>query len=216
MRRFPILTLIAAAVVLGTAQLALACSALSSSVSIETFECFCEDDPQQPNQLPIFVVSGTIKMTHRKSDPTLGNIVVELEKKVNNVYTPIARQVLNQNDDPMVHTCLGSFTQAPMTGRLVLTDQQGHELTFDQVKDLPEGQAMLQYIATFAGVTNLELGERVRIKVYTTAFDVHAAKTCTVDASGDGIDDIDVKTLKFQRTVRVPAIATLITPPPGP
>jgi hypothetical protein len=100
-----------------------------------------------------------------------------------------------------------------MSGRLVFTDTAGQELTFDDIKNLPEGRTMLQYIATFAGVTNLELGERVRVKVYTTAFGVDASNTCSVDASGDGLNDADVKTLKFQRTIRVPAVATLITPP---
>jgi hypothetical protein len=212
MRRLS-LTLIAIAAVLATAKVGYTCSALSSSATIETFECFCEEGETQPNQLPIFVVSGKIKLTNRRSAPTLGSIVIELQKKIDRKYTPIARQVLNEGGDPMVHTCEGSFTQEPMTGGVVLTDATGHIVTFDDVKNLPEGRAMINYIATFAGVTNLDLNERVRIKVYTTAFGVHASKTCQVDADGDGSDEAEVKTLRFQRTVRVPAIATLIAPP---
>lgn len=214
MRRL-ILALIAIVATLGIAELGHACSSLGSSVNIETFECGpCPEDPnQEPVQIPIFVVSGQLKLSNRRSAPTLGSIVVELQKKIDRRYTPIARQVLNDFGDPMVHTCVDSFTQQPMTGRLVLTNAAGQELAFSDVKNLPEGRVMLRYIATFAGLTNLELGERVRIRVYTTAFGVHASRLCSVDASGDGVNDLAVKTLRFQRTIRVPSVATLITLP---
>jgi len=214
MRRL-ILALIAIVATLGIAELGHACSSLGSSVNIETFECGpCPDDPkQQGTQIPIFVATGRLQLSNRRAAPTLGSIVVELQKKIDRRYTPIARQVLNEMGDPMVHTCEGSFAQLPMSGRLVLTNSARQELTFADVKNLPEGRVTLHYLATFAGITNLDLGERVRIRVYTTAIGVHASRLCSVDADGDGSDDADVKTLRFQRTIRVPAIATLLTPP---
>jgi hypothetical protein len=213
MHRLRYLILLAAFTTVGLAKVAYPCSALRSSAMIDTFECFCPEDPQQEQQIPIFVVSGAISLNNRQATPTLGSIVVEIDKRIGNTYTPVARQVLNEMGDPMVHTCLGSLMSDPPSGNIVLTDAAGHLLDFGDVKNLPEGRFTVHYIATFAGVTNLALGDRVRIKVFTTAIGVHGTGTCTVDADGDGFDDVDVKTLKFQKSIRIPTFSNLITPP---
>ena len=76
MRRL-ILALFAIVVVLGFAELGHACSSLGSSVNVETFECApCDDDPKAV-QLPIFVLSGQLQLTNRRSAPTLGSIVAD-------------------------------------------------------------------------------------------------------------------------------------------
>jgi hypothetical protein len=110
-------------------------------------------------------------------------------------------------------TCLGTFAAGPVAGRIVFVDGNGVELAFDQVKNLPLGTTAIKFIATFAGaLPDLDPGERARVRVYTTAIGVDAPRPCRVDADGDGVEDAQVKTLKFQKNVRVPTAAFLITP----
>jgi hypothetical protein len=188
-----------------------ACSAVRSNVRLELFDCFCPGEGAL--ETPIFSVSGTMRLSNRKAAPTLASLVVELQTRRKGKYITVATLVINEADDAFVDTCRGGFSAGPVPGRIVFRDGNSNELTFGDVKNLPIGVTELNYIATFAGpIPGLELGGRGRIRVYTTTIGAHTSGTCTVDADGDGFNDQRVKTFRFQRAVRIPALAQLVFP----
>jgi hypothetical protein len=154
-------------------------------------------------------------VTNGRAAPVLGSIVVELQAPSGFKYVPIARQVLNGLGSNFVDTCKGGFTGGPAAGSVVLTDGNGTEIPWDAVKNLPEGTVAINFLASFSGpLPGLQLGGRARVKVYTTAIGVESTLLCSVDADGNGTVDQDVKTLVFQKSLTVPATATLIQPQP--
>jgi len=189
------------------------CSAVRSSARVDLFTCPCPDGNAGELQNPIYVVTGTISLTNRRAAPTLGNIVVELDGKQKSKYVPVARQVLDEAGHSIVNTCEGTFAAGPIAGRIVLTDDQGNELTFAQVKNLPEGTVTLHYVATFAGlIPEITPGSRIRVRTVATFIGADSPKTCSVDADGNGSIDNDVRTLVLQKVVKVPATAAELTP----
>lgn len=196
----------------GRADVASACSGVGATVKIDPFECGACGGGGLIT--PIWSVSGTVFLTNDQATPVLASIVVEIQTPIGFKYVPAARLVLDAAGHTFVDTCKGGFADGPTEGRIVLTDGQGNEVSFQDVQNLPEGTAALNFIATFAGpVPGLELGGRARVKIYTTAIGVHGSLLCSVDADGNGIVDQDVKTLVFQKSLTVPATATLINPP---
>jgi hypothetical protein len=217
MRRFVFLgfnALVIALSVVTLSGVAYPCSAVRAAARIDLFTCPCPD-PNGGGELqnPIYVVTGTLVISNRRSSPTLASIVVELDGKQGSKYVVSARQVLDEAGHSTVNTCLGSFTAGPIDGRIVLTDGAGNELTFAQVKNLPEGSIAIHYVATFAGsIPEITPGSRVRVKAYTTAIGADTTQTCSVDADGNGSIDQKVKTLTLQKIIKVPAIAAELTP----
>jgi hypothetical protein len=68
-------------------------------------------------------------------------------------------------------------------------------------------------MATFAGnIPEIVPGQRVRVKTLTTVIGAHANATCSVDADGNGTIDTNVRTLSFQKIVKVPGQAVVLTP----
>lgn len=195
---------------------AFACATLRASSRIDTFTCNCSEGNLET---PITVVSGTALIGNGLATPTLTSLVVELQARSGNgIYHPIGRQVISAagSDFPpsrSVSTCGGPLAAGPVAGRIKLVDANEQELTFDQVKNIPDGVTPLNFVATFAGpLPQLVPGSRARVKIYTTAKNTHQPHACTIDADNDGTVDSDVKTLFFQKSVRVPTTAFLINP----
>ena len=213
MRRLGCTALVVALGILGLGGPAYPCAALRATARIETFTCPCDDGSGGNLETPIYVVTGMLVATNGRAAPTLGSLVVEIQAREGRRYVPAAWQVLNGSGASSVQTCVRTFAAGPVPGRIVLVDGDGNELTFDEVKSLPRGMVALKFVATFAGpIPGLDAGEQARIKVYTTAIGVDAPRTCTIDANGDGSNDLHVKTLVFRKLVRVPRTASLITP----
>jgi len=217
MRRVSLLGLNALVVLISVVTfsgVAYPCSAVRAGARIDLFTCPCPPPGGgAPLENPIYVVTGTMTLSNRRSTPTLGNIVIELSAKKKGKYVIAGRQVLDEAGHAVVNTCQGSFTAGPIAGRVVLTDGAGNELTFAQVKNLPEGTVTLHYVATFAGsIPEITPGSRVRVRAFTTAIGADSTKTCSVDADGNGTVDSNVRTLITSKIVKVPAIASIITP----
>ncbi len=211
MRRVAVLGLNALVIALSLCTLsgvAYPCSVVRAGANISLFDCPCGE-----TVTPIYVVTGTLVLTNRRASPTLASIVVELSAKQKSKYVVVARQVLDEANHSVVDTCLGSFAAGPIAGHIVLTDGMGMQLSFADVKNLPEGTVTLHYIATFAGnIPEIILGQRVKVKAFTTLIGAHANATCSIDADGDGSIDSSVRTLTFQKIIKVPAQATDLTP----
>jgi hypothetical protein len=193
-----------------------ACATLRATARIDTFGCACSDNNLET---PITVVSGTALIGNGRAAPTLTSIVVELQaRQGSGIYLPVARQVISDagSDFPpprAVATCNGPLAAGPIAGRIKLVDANEQPLTFDDVKHIPLGVTPVMFVATFAGpLPQLTPGSRARVKVYTTATDTDQPHTCTIDADADGTVDSEVKTLFFQKAVRVPTVAFLIQP----
>ena len=218
MRRVSFLAINAFVLVLSVVTLsgvAYPCSAIRSAARVDLFTCPCPDGTGGQLENPIYVITGTITLTNRRSAPTLGSIVVELDAKEKSKYVAVGRQVLDAAGHSIVSTCQGTFAAGPIPGRVVLTDAQGNELTFAQVQNLPEGTVTLHYVATFAGfIPQIQPGERVRVRAIATFIGADSTKTCSVDADGNGSTDSQVRTLVLQKVVKVPAIAAELTPTP--
>jgi hypothetical protein len=217
MRRVSTLGLNALVVVLSVLTMngvAYPCSAVRAAARIDLFTCPCPDPNGGGNlESPIYVVTGTIVLSNQRANPTLGNIVIELDAKKKGKYVVAATQVLDEAGHSFVNTCNGSFAAGPIPGHIVLTDGAGNELTFAQVKNLPQGSVVLHYVATFAGtIPDVTPGSRVRVRAVTTAINTDSTHTCSVDADGNGSIDSNVRTLSLQKVVKVPAIAASITP----
>ncbi len=205
--------LVAAALV-GWQDRAFACASLRANARIDQFVCGCTD-----GETPITVVSGTALVGNGRANPILTSLVVELQaRQGNSVYQPVARQVLNDggSDFPpprQAETCNGPLAAGPVEGRLKVVDLNQKELSFDQIKDIPVGTTGINFIATFAGpLPQLRPGTNARVKVYTTAMHSDHPHPCVIDADDDGTVDTDVKTLIFQKAVRVPTTQFLINP----
>ncbi|MBI3769138.1 MAG: hypothetical protein HY271_11700 [Deltaproteobacteria bacterium] len=195
---------------------AFACASLRVAARIDTFGCNCSEGNLES---PITVVSGTALLGNGRATPTLASIVVELQaRQGSSPYQPIARQVLSDagTDFPpprSVATCNGPIAAGAITGRIKLVDANEQPLNFSDVKNIPVGVTPLRFIATFAGpLPELAPGSHARVKVYTTAINTDQPHTCTIDADGDGTIDSEVKTLIFQKAVRVPTVDLLINP----
>ena len=198
--------------VLGLADRAYPCAAVRATARIDTFSCpGCEGSLETQ----IYSVSGTAVISNGRATPVLGSLVVELQaREGNSVYFPVGRQVINAFGASSVNTCGGALSAGPYPGRVVFVDTNGNEVSFDAVKNIPEGTTALMFVATFVGtIPELSPGERARVKVYTTAKGVDAPFTCSIDADGDGSVDADVKTLTFQKTARVPTTSFVVTSP---
>lgn len=198
--------------VLGFAERAYPCAALRTTARIDTFTCPGCGEGNLETQ--ITAVSGTAVISNANAHPILGSLVVELQARQDDgSYLPAARQVVNAFGSTSVNTCNGTLSAGPFTGKIVFVDKDGNELSFDAVKNIPNGTTALMFIATFIGtIPELDPGERARVKVYTTAKNVDTAE-CSVDADGDGSIDADVQTLSFRKLVRVPTTSFLITSP---
>jgi len=214
MLRLTTAVVLVAAALLGWNERAFACASLRAQARIDQFVCGCED-----GETPITVVSGTALIGNGRADPTLTSLVVELHaRQGNSVYQPIARQVMNEDtsDFPPDHdaqTCSGPLTAGPIPGRIKVVDLDQQPLSFDQIKNIPVGTTGINFVATFAGAMPLlKPGTNARVKVYTTAMHSDHPHPCLIDADGDGTVDSDVKTLIFQKAVRVPTTQFLITP----
>ncbi len=201
---------------LGLRTNVLACATLRATARIDTFGCNCSEGDLET---PITVVSGTALIGNGRAAPTLTSLIIELQARHGtSVYQPIARQILSAagTDLPPVRsvaTCNGPVSSGPVAGRIKLVDANEQALTFDQVKSIPLGLTPLMFIATFAGpLPQLVPGSRARLKVYTTAINTDQPHTCTIDADANGTLDSNVKTLIFQKSVRVPTTAFLINP----
>jgi hypothetical protein len=214
MRRVAFIALILGMTIVSSSEVAYPCSAVRAGAQLNVFTCPCPPPGGGGNlETQIYVVSGTVTLTNRRSAPDLASIVIELQARENGRYITVARRVLNEAGQSTVNTCNGPFTAGPIDGRVVLTDANGNELQFADVKNLPEGSATINFVATFAGaIPEIDLGERARVRVHTTAIGVDSPRTCEVDADGDGTIDNDVRTLVLQRVVRVPNVAGLLTP----
>jgi hypothetical protein len=191
-----------------------ACASLRATARMDTFGCSCG---QADLETPITVVSGTALIGNGRAVPTLASLIIELQARHDGgIYQPIARQVLSEAGSDLpparsVATCNGPVNSGPIAGRIKLVDANEKPMTFDQVKTIPLGVTPLNFIATFAGpLPQLVPGSRARVKVYTTAIHTDQPHTCTIDADADGSLDGDVKTLIFQKVVRVPTTSFLI------
>jgi len=214
----PRLTAVALALVsvLLVHERAFACATLRATGRIDTFACSCGEGLDNP----ITVVTGTAFIGNGRATPTLASLIVELQAKKNGVgiYQPVARQVISADgtDFPpsrSVTTCTGPVAAGPIGGRIQFVDKDEKPLTFDDVKNIPDGITPLNFVATFAGlIPELKPGSRARLKVYTTAMNTDLPRTCSIDADADGTIDSQVKTLFFQTVVRVPTTSFLITP----
>jgi hypothetical protein len=217
----PVMLRLAAAVLalvvslLALQERAFACASLRVTARIDTFACNCSEGLESP----ITVVSGTALLGNGRATPTLASIVVELQAREGSAnYQPIARQVLSDAGSEFppprsVATCNGPIAAGDMAGRIRLVDANEQPLNFYEVKSIPVGTTPLRFIATFAGpIPVLRPGSHARVKVYTTAINTDQPHTCTIDADGDGTVDSEVKTLIFQKTVRVPTVDFLINP----
>jgi hypothetical protein len=195
---------------------AFACATLRATGRIDVFGCNCSTGLESP----ITVVTGTALVGNGRATPTLTSLIVELQARQGGVgiYQPVARQVLSADgtDFPpprSVATCKGPVAAGPVPGRITLIDQDEQPLSFDDVKHIPDGVTPINFVATFAGpLPQLKPGSHARLKVYTTAINTDQPHTCTIDADGDTVMDSAVKTLIFQKTVRVPTTSFLITP----
>jgi hypothetical protein len=211
---FAVLVLLTA--MLASSERAFACATLRAQARIDTFGCTCTGGNLET---PITVVTGTALIGNGNALPTLASIVVELQaRQGNSIYKPVARHVLSSSgtDFPpprSVQTCNGPMAAGPIGGRITLVDADEHALTFEDVKNIPVGVTPLNFIATFAGpMPELKPGSRARVKVYTTTINADHPHPCATDADGDGSVDTNVKTLIFQKTVRVPTTTFLINP----
>jgi hypothetical protein len=218
MRRLLGLALLVALGVAATGGTAYPCAAIRASARLDSFACNC-DGGEGSLETQIFVVSGSVEVSNNMATPTLGSLVVELQAREAGHYVPVARQLTNATGATSVETCMGTLasgaveTAGPVEGRLALVDQAGNEVSFDDVKQLPDGEVTLRYVATYAGsIPELAPGERARVKVYLTSFNADFVQLCTVDASGDGVPDQDVLTLGFYTLVKVPSVSFLATP----
>ncbi len=200
---------------------ALACAALRAQARIDQFTCGgCSSSGEGNLETPITVVSGSALIFNGHASPTLTSLVVELQARPTgtSLYHAVARQVIaaDGSDYPparIVQTCNGPITSGSTAGRIKLVDGNESPLTFDQVKTISLGTTSLNFIATFAGpLPDLLPGARARVRIITTAINTDGTHPCTIDADGDGSVDSDVKTLIFQKTVRVPTTAFLINP----
>lgn len=190
------------------------CPRFRAAARVDTFACPCPDGDNGNLETPIIVVTGSLAVDLRRQTGTLASLVVELHaRERRGGWVAVARQVLDATDGSIVETCRGTLTSGPVAGRIVLVDADGNALTFDQVKNVPEGRTLVRYIATFAGaIPTITPGKRTRVKTYTTVMGMSGPGTCTVDADGDGIEDLGVKTFVFQPFARVPKDAHLIVP----
>ena len=216
MPRLVLVAFLVATAMLASPERVLACATLRAQARIDSFGCNCSEGNLET---PITVVTGTALIGNGNALPTLASLVVELQaRQGNSIYKPIARHVLSGggSDFPpprSVQTCNGPLAAGPIGGRITLVDADEHALTFDDVKNIPLGVTPLNFIATFAGpMPELKPGSRARVKVYTTAIDSDHPHTCNTDADADGTVDSNVKTLIFQKTVRVPTTTFLIAP----
>jgi hypothetical protein len=200
---------------------ALACAALRAQARIDQFSCgACSGSGDGNLETIITVVSGTALIFNGHAAPTLTGLAVELQARPTgtSLYHPVARQVISAGgtDYPparIIQTCNGPITSGSVAGRIQLVNTSEQPLTFDQVKHIPLGTSGINFIATFAGpMPDLVPGARARVKITTTAIDTDGTHPCSIDADGDGITDFHVKTLIFQKGVRVPTTAFLINP----
>ena len=204
---------------LGAAERAHACAALRAQARIDQFTCAACAGSDTLEQT-ITEVSGSALIFNGHASPTLTSLVVELQARPigTSLYHMVGRQVLSATgtDYPpsrIVQTCNGPIASGSIAGRIRLVDGNESPLTFDQVKAIPLGTTSLNFIATFAGsMPDLVPGTRARVRITTTAINTDGTHPCSIDADGDGTMDSDVKTLIFQKTVRVPTTAFLINP----
>lgn len=216
MVRLAIATLVLVGALLGLHERAFACATLRATARIDQFSCTCTEGNLET---PITVVSGTALIGNGRANPTLTSLVVELQaRQGNSVYQPVARQVLSDDGSeypPARHaqTCNGPLSAGPIAGRIKVVDPSEQDLTFDQIKNIPIGTTGINFVATFAGpLPQLKPGTNARVKVYTTAIGSDHPHPCAIDADEDGAMDAEVKTLIFQKAVRVPTTSFLINP----
>lgn len=206
---------------LGLEGRAHACAALRAQARIDQFSCGeCSSSGEGNLETTITVVSGSALIFNGHASPTLTSLVVDLQARPTgtSLYHTVARQVLSATgtDYPparIVQTCNGPIFSGSTAGRIRLVDSSENPLTFDQVKAIPLGTTSLNFIATFAGpLPDLLPGARARVKIVSTAINTDGTHPCSIDADGDGTMDSNVKTLIFQKTVRVPTTSFLINP----
>ncbi len=201
--------------VFGLSGVAYPCASLRGSARIDTVVTPCPDENGGNLETTAHVVTGTIVIANGRSTPTLGSLVVELQAFENRHFTPVARTVLNAFGDSTVHTCLGPFSAGPYLGTFALVDVNGDPISFSSVESLPLGTVAIRFVATFKGeIPEISPGERARVRVYTTAIGADVPHACVTDANGDGNTDFKVKTLTFQKLVRVPISSTDVFPGP--
>jgi hypothetical protein len=202
-----------------------ACAALRAQARIDQFSCgSCSSSGEGNLETVITVVTGTALIFNAHASPTLTSLAVELQARstegtpYHSTYHSIARLVISATgtDYPparIVQTCNGPLMSGSVAGRIAFVDANEQPLTFDQVKTIPLGTTALNFIATFAGpLPDLVPGARARVNITSTAIDTDGSHPCSIDADGDGTVDSKVKTLIFQKTVRVPTTAFLINP----
>ncbi|TMA80332.1 MAG: hypothetical protein E6J72_08670, partial [Deltaproteobacteria bacterium] len=191
--------------VFGLSGVAYPCASLRGSARIDTVVTPCHDENGGNLETTAHVVTGTIVIGNQRATATLGSLVIELQAFENRHFTPVARKVLNAFGDSTVHTCLGPFSAGPYPGTFALVDVNGDPISFSSVTSLPLGTVAIRFVATFMGeIPEISPGERARVRVYTTAIGADVPRACVTDADGDGNTDFKVKTLTFQKLVRVP------------
>ena len=199
--------------VLGSTGVAYPCTAVRTSARIATFAAPCNDGQGGSLATTMHVVTGTVVLSNKYVQPTLGSLVVELQARENGDYVPVGRRVINALGSSSVNTCPGALSSGPSLGTLVFVDADGDPIGYDQMKDIPSGKYPLRYVATFIGdVPELDPGERVRVKTYITVVGVGGSNTCTTDADSDGDPDIGVRTFIMRKTARVPHLASQLSP----
>src|SRR5438094_3467924 len=170
------------------------------------------------------IITGTMTVQNSGFGPaTIGNIVVNLQKRVNTIWTTISSDVADATNGDAATTAKihgaassehkSSFTENNASGELEFMDATNNTI-FSLVpeKTIPAGQSRtLLFQATFKNnVLNLANGTAIRSEVIVSFGNATATgnSTANVDINGNGQIDPDEAHVRS-----VPARVAMVVPP---